>query len=127
MVLSDWTSCPDCKFPALYSVLSTQLAVMPTCPMCEHELKPETLVKISEAEAKTIIMTKPTKETDTEMKDVKESEKEAGDAKQGTGSRRGSTATSAAPVASAAAAQHAKPPFFAPFKGKNYESDPPAF
>lgn len=43
MVLDEWTQCPHCQFPALYSPLKKLLTAEPNCPMCGNHLDPTTL------------------------------------------------------------------------------------
>eukprot|EP00698_Gefionella_okellyi_P009821 TRINITY_DN251_c0_g1_i1.p1 TRINITY_DN251_c0_g1~~TRINITY_DN251_c0_g1_i1.p1 ORF type:complete len:493 (+),score=96.67 TRINITY_DN251_c0_g1_i1:54-1481(+) len=45
MVLNDWTNCPTCRMPALYSAFTMWLAVDKTCPMCETALSVDLLTK----------------------------------------------------------------------------------
>jgi len=43
MVLDDWSNCPYCKFPALYSQFKALLAKTQTCPMCTHHIEPDAI------------------------------------------------------------------------------------
>ena len=43
MVLDEWTQCPHCKFPALYSPFKKLLEVEPSCPMCSNAVQPSIL------------------------------------------------------------------------------------
>lgn len=52
MLRSDWTQCPKCAFPALYSHLVTHLAVDPTCPMCEQPLDASAVTHVPESDVK---------------------------------------------------------------------------
>ena len=45
MILSDWTSCPNCEFPALYSYLQIVVEKTGCCPMCSCELTPNSFQK----------------------------------------------------------------------------------
>jgi len=47
MVLSDWTSCPQCKMAANYTELKKVLEAEPLCPMCNGNVPPMS-VKISD-------------------------------------------------------------------------------
>ena len=38
MTISDWSYCPSCKFPALYSAFRESLESFPTCPLCNAEV-----------------------------------------------------------------------------------------
>jgi len=50
MVKGDWTECPVCKFPALYSELRRLLESSdePVCPMCSTSIKAADLKIIAE-------------------------------------------------------------------------------
>ncbi|RQM21034.1 hypothetical protein B5M09_000189 [Aphanomyces astaci] len=52
MVKTDWSQCPHCQFPALYSHLVSHLEAEPICPMCDKELKPDDVQKVSENDVK---------------------------------------------------------------------------
>ncbi|RHY49095.1 hypothetical protein DYB34_008558 [Aphanomyces astaci] len=52
MVKADWSQCPHCQFPALYSHLVSHLEAEPICPMCDKELKPDDVQKVSENDVK---------------------------------------------------------------------------
>ena len=52
MVLSDWTQCKYCQFPALYSSLRELTSKIPECPMCSHALKSSEIELMSEKSAK---------------------------------------------------------------------------
>jgi len=43
MVLNDWSNCPYCKFPALYSQFKVLLEKTHTCPMCNHHVEPDAI------------------------------------------------------------------------------------
>ncbi|XP_069781014.1 WD repeat-containing protein 19 isoform X4 [Narcine bancroftii] len=51
MVKDDWTICPHCNFPGLYSEFKILLATEKTCPMCGEKLSVEQLTKIIEPAA----------------------------------------------------------------------------
>lgn len=38
MVLSDWSQCPSCQFPALYSQAKSLAEKLKSCPMCNQEV-----------------------------------------------------------------------------------------
>lgn len=38
MVLSDWSQCPSCQFPALYSQAKSLAEKLKCCPMCNQEV-----------------------------------------------------------------------------------------
>ncbi|PRP88379.1 WD repeat-containing protein 19-like [Planoprotostelium fungivorum] len=44
MVIDDWSHCPCCNFPALYSFFSQYVTVETTCPMCEQQIDPSLVV-----------------------------------------------------------------------------------
>ncbi|XP_004681546.2 PREDICTED: WD repeat-containing protein 19 [Condylura cristata] len=48
MLKDDWTVCPHCSFPALYSELKIMLNTESTCPMCSERLNVTQLKKISD-------------------------------------------------------------------------------
>ncbi|CAK4724993.1 unnamed protein product [Aphanomyces euteiches] len=52
MVKTDWSQCPHCQFPALYSHFISHLKADPVCPMCDKELKPDEVVKVQENDVK---------------------------------------------------------------------------
>ena len=57
MVVSDWSSCPQCKMVANFTDLKRILEHEPTCPMCESNVPPMS-IKISDdpqAEFKSLI------------------------------------------------------------------------
>jgi len=43
MTLEDCSSCPNCKWPALYTALAALLSVEPVCPMCTATVPPTAL------------------------------------------------------------------------------------
>ncbi|KAM8971112.1 WD repeat-containing protein 19 isoform X1 [Sarcophilus harrisii] len=45
MLKNDWTVCPHCDFPALYSEFKIMLATENTCPMCSERLTSDQLPK----------------------------------------------------------------------------------
>lgn len=52
MVKDDWSQCPKCAFPALFSHLSAHLETDPTCPMCEQLLVPTDVNRVPESDIK---------------------------------------------------------------------------
>lgn len=52
MVKDDWSQCPKCAFPALYSHLTAHLETDPTCPMCEQALEAKDVVHVPESDVK---------------------------------------------------------------------------
>jgi hypothetical protein len=48
MVLDNWSCCPECKFPALYSHFKAQLARSPQCPMCYVKLEEHQVTQIQD-------------------------------------------------------------------------------
>uniref|UniRef100_A0A452SZ61 WD repeat domain 19 n=1 Tax=Ursus maritimus TaxID=29073 RepID=A0A452SZ61_URSMA len=48
MLKDDWTVCPHCNFPALYSEFKIMLNTESTCPMCSERLNFAQLKKISD-------------------------------------------------------------------------------
>ncbi|KAJ0402088.1 hypothetical protein ATCC90586_000273 [Pythium insidiosum] len=50
MVKDDWSRCPTCSFPALFSHFSIHLASDPSCPMCETSLQTDDITRIAENE-----------------------------------------------------------------------------
>ncbi|KAF4143517.1 putative WD domain G-beta repeat domain-containing protein [Phytophthora infestans] len=50
MVKDDWTQCPRCTFPGLYSQFVEHLGADATCPMCEQPVTPAELHKVPENE-----------------------------------------------------------------------------
>nr|XP_045017612.1 WD repeat-containing protein 19 isoform X2 [Jaculus jaculus] len=48
MLKDDWTMCPHCEFPALYSEFKILLNTESTCPMCSERLNAGQLKKISD-------------------------------------------------------------------------------
>ncbi|XP_037685531.1 WD repeat-containing protein 19 isoform X2 [Choloepus didactylus] len=49
MLKDDWTVCPHCDFPALYSEFKIMLNTESTCPMCSERLNFAQLKKISDS------------------------------------------------------------------------------
>lgn len=52
MLKADWTQCPKCAFPALYSHLTAHLETDPTCPMCEQPLDASAITRVPESDVK---------------------------------------------------------------------------
>ncbi|XP_062348694.1 WD repeat-containing protein 19 isoform X2 [Cinclus cinclus] len=48
MVRNDWTVCPHCDFPALYSEFKTMLQTENVCPMCSERINIADLKKIND-------------------------------------------------------------------------------
>ncbi|XP_074085717.1 WD repeat-containing protein 19 [Macrotis lagotis] len=48
MLKDDWTACPHCDFPALYSEFKIMLTTENTCPMCSERLTSDQLQKITD-------------------------------------------------------------------------------
>jgi WD repeat-containing protein 19 len=46
MVLDDWTECPSCSFPALFSQIKPLMEKIKTCPMCSEEIMPHQYILI---------------------------------------------------------------------------------
>ncbi|KAI8921154.1 hypothetical protein DFJ77DRAFT_448813 [Powellomyces hirtus] len=55
MVLSDWSKCPSCSFPALYSHFREFLTKAPTCPMCSASVQPSEIVLCRESDASAML------------------------------------------------------------------------
>ncbi|OQR99725.1 hypothetical protein ACHHYP_04614 [Achlya hypogyna] len=52
MVKADWSVCPHCMFPALYSHFLAHVQTDPTCPMCDKEVKPDDVSQVQENDVK---------------------------------------------------------------------------
>jgi WD repeat-containing protein 19 len=52
MVLSDWSQCTKCHFPALYSQFKLYLSKFSECPMCNLNVKLDELDHFDELKAK---------------------------------------------------------------------------
>mmetsp|Transcript_44380 Transcript_44380/g.108454 ORF Transcript_44380/g.108454 Transcript_44380/m.108454 type:complete len:1358 (+) Transcript_44380:80-4153(+) len=50
MVANDWTFCPSCRFPAHHSKFKALIDSEKTCPMCEQEIVPSSIVKVDNPE-----------------------------------------------------------------------------
>jgi len=48
MVLEDWSVCPKCSFPALYSHFTALLQTETSCPMCGEDLSPDQIKKVDD-------------------------------------------------------------------------------
>ncbi|XP_019617748.1 PREDICTED: WD repeat-containing protein 19-like [Branchiostoma belcheri] len=48
LVKDDWTACPSCDFPALFSEFNSLLETESTCPMCSEKLTVDKLKKIAD-------------------------------------------------------------------------------
>ena len=118
MTLTDWTSCPDCKFPALHSVLTSQIAKgQSACPMCTAELTEGSLLKLTEFDAKVALTAKAQKDAED-----KENNSEADEASTdrgssaGSGKRRGSLGAAVSSSGTSAGLSRA---------GQNWGNQPP--
>eukprot|EP01012_Entosiphon_sulcatum_P034005 TRINITY_DN4306_c0_g1_i1.p1 TRINITY_DN4306_c0_g1~~TRINITY_DN4306_c0_g1_i1.p1 ORF type:complete len:1383 (+),score=422.30 TRINITY_DN4306_c0_g1_i1:301-4449(+) len=56
MVLSDWSYCPNCKFPALYSAMTVLVQEEKTCPMCEQEVNFMAIKKVDNPDPRAFIV-----------------------------------------------------------------------
>lgn len=52
MVKEDWSICPKCSFPALYSHFTSHLESDQTCPMCDKPLDPTEITRTAEKDIK---------------------------------------------------------------------------
>jgi hypothetical protein len=52
MIKADWSKCPHCLFPALYSALTAHVASEAACPMCEQPLEAKDIVHMPESDIK---------------------------------------------------------------------------
>lgn len=43
VIRDDFTTCPHCGFPGIYSRLTKQVSATHQCPMCDHALEPADL------------------------------------------------------------------------------------
>lgn len=50
MVKQDWSICPHCAMPALFTQFEAHLQNEQTCPMCETSLEVESIRRVSEDE-----------------------------------------------------------------------------
>lgn len=48
MVVDDWSYCPHCEFPAIYSQFDSLLRKIGQCPMCNKDVAPESLVHVKD-------------------------------------------------------------------------------
>jgi hypothetical protein len=51
MTIKEWSSCPACKMPAIYSDFKRLLENEPVCPMCEQNVPAMSITLASEPEA----------------------------------------------------------------------------
>ncbi|OQS06139.1 hypothetical protein THRCLA_01800 [Thraustotheca clavata] len=72
MIKSDWSVCPHCQFPALYSQFISHLEADSSCPMCDKELKADDIIHIQENEVKLASIELPEPAQEKKEKDVKE-------------------------------------------------------
>ena len=50
MTIKEWSSCPACKLPAIYSDFKRLLENEPVCPMCEQNVPAMSITLSSEPE-----------------------------------------------------------------------------
>ena len=50
MVTNDWTHCPSCHFPALFSKFKALIDSEGKCPMCEQEVQVSSITKVENPE-----------------------------------------------------------------------------
>ena len=74
MTLKEWSSCPLCKLPAVYSDLKRSLESEPTCPMCEQNVPAMSITLASDPEAEFKALTALMKESGPTDDDDKKSE-----------------------------------------------------
>lgn len=55
MVVSDWSFCPSCHFPALFSAFTLLVKEEKICPMCEQEISPAAIKKVSNPDPKAFL------------------------------------------------------------------------
>ena len=55
MTLDDWSQCPTCKFPALFTPFLKLLRVEPVCPMCSSQVNPLEVVKVANPDVKLFV------------------------------------------------------------------------
>jgi len=55
MVLDDWTQCPSCHFPALYSAFVTLMQKEPVCPLCQANVDLYNIDKIKPLDVKKFV------------------------------------------------------------------------
>jgi WD repeat-containing protein 19 len=51
MILSDWSQCPSCRLPAIYTEFKKMLENDPTCPMCEANVPAMSIQLASDPES----------------------------------------------------------------------------
>ena len=66
MTRNDWSECPHCHFPAKYSALLNFINVETRCPMCEEEIIPFQVQRVSEKDIQLDPYSKPNQENQTE-------------------------------------------------------------
>jgi hypothetical protein len=49
MIISDWSLCKNCHFPALYSALKEHVSLFSECPMCSVSLSAHEVQKLPES------------------------------------------------------------------------------
>ncbi|TPX34511.1 hypothetical protein SmJEL517_g02844 [Synchytrium microbalum] len=50
MLVHEWSLCPKCRFPGLYSRLSTLISQTGSCPMCAAPLRPDEIKKMRDGQ-----------------------------------------------------------------------------
>ncbi|TPX41030.1 hypothetical protein SeMB42_g05773 [Synchytrium endobioticum] len=50
MLVNEWSLCPKCRFPGLYSRLSTVVSQTGSCPMCAAPLRPDEVKKMRDGQ-----------------------------------------------------------------------------
>jgi WD repeat-containing protein 19 len=68
MTRSDWSHCPNCRFPGLYSAFGEYLAKDPSgaCPMCDKPVLPSALVLVEDPSAALAALAGDVEEDDPE-------------------------------------------------------------
>lgn len=62
MVLSDWSYCPSCHFPGLYSSFTKLIAEDKMCPMCEQEISAHAIKKVDNPDPRAFISPEETED-----------------------------------------------------------------
>ena len=55
MVVDDWSICPACKFPSLFSEASEWVSKFGSCCMCDQPLTRQQITAIPEPDAKELL------------------------------------------------------------------------
>ena len=79
MTIKEWSSCPSCKLPCIYSEMKKVLEADPTCPMCEQNVPAMSITLSSDPEADFKALTALMKETGTEEEKEGAGDDEDGD------------------------------------------------